>query len=454
LSNHFMQSLAAGLPLSQGCLLVGFGAVLLPRDHCRPSHLVLWSSDDRTGVDMAVATIGSGCAKVISDTFKVDARTRALYIQAGLSAALSIFLPSPILGLLLIQELNGVTRPGRLTLSSAVSPQSSALAEESTAEIQNLVNHDLMEQVLISTITAASANAVVQILFPEPAVEAMRMQNYTFPTSSSENGYNAYLDWLRAIPLGLLSGSIVTLTGVIYLKWSWTRVKGCAFLMYNERLKFTRGRQIFATLGGLICGVLGFVWSYPLLFDNGVNAWQNVLDAKAEGLSAYEVLHFGLHVMLGIAVCMGCGILGGCAFPMLTVGACLGVGISCHFFPLALSVPCCMAGSISGFLPAPFTTVLTVSVMFNLDPNQCTSVLIATLASYTVTGGSGVVRRLSRCAWKMAIEEDMDVLMESEDEDVTPQDVEIQEGRPLADYEIRQEIRSKIFGSPSTDGED
>jgi hypothetical protein len=80
--------------------------------------------------------------------------------------------------------------------------------------------------------------------------------------------------------------------------------------------------------------------------------------------------------------------------------------------------------------------ILTVSMMFNLDPNQCTSVLITMLASDTVTGGAGIVHRLSRCAWKMATEEDMAILVETEYA-VMPQDVEIQEGRPLADYEIR-----------------
>jgi hypothetical protein len=63
-----------------------------------------------------------------------------------------------------------------------------------------------------------------------------------------------------------------------------------------------------------------------------------------------------------------------------------------------------------------------------------------------VTGGAGIVHRLSRCAWKMAIEEDMAILVETED-DVTTQNVEIQEGRPLADNEIRQEISPKSSGA-------
>lgn len=342
-------------------------------------------------------------------------------------------------------------RPGALTLSSVMNQQRTARNEEDIVEIRpQLANHDVMEQVLVASISTASCTAMISILFPDSAIAGMKLQSYDLARNDVSDGINVYFDWLRAIVLGLIAGAFVTLGGALYLKWSWSRIKGCAFLMYNERLKFTKARLVFATLAGLICGVLGFVWSYPLLFDNGINAWQNILDAKAAGLSAYQVAHFGLHVLLGVAVCIGCGILGGCAFPMLSVGACMGAAVSCHFFPLSLSVPCCMAGCISGFLPAPFTTVLTVSMLFNLDANESTSVLLAALASYAVTGGSGMLSRLCTCAWKMTIDEEEEVAMMLEEDYVRPPDVEIQDERPLADYEIRQEIRSKIFGSPST----
>jgi H+/Cl- antiporter ClcA len=418
-----------------------------------------------TGVDMAIASIGSGCAKAIGVAFKVDPRTRALYIQAGLSAALSTFLPSPMLGVLLVQELSIISRPGNVILSSTELQQRTStmiLGEDNNyMPVPSLVDHDIMEQVLIASIATASCTTIITVLFPDSIVESMRIQSYDLPQTS--NGCSGYLDWLLAIPLGLLSGVIVTLGSLMYLKWNWTRVTGCAFLMNKDRFHVLAigGQVLFALLAGLICGVLGFLWSYPSLFDNDVNSWQNILpvDASSGGLSPYEVLHFGLHVLMGVTICIGCGILGGCVFPMLSVGACVGVGISCHVFPLALAVPCCMAGCISGFLPAPFTTVLTVSMMFNLDSNQSTSVLLATVASFTVTGGSGLLRRLAAYAWRMSlvveeseeVEDDIADLAEVEDEERTPHDIDIQERRRLADYEIRQEISSKIFGCSSTE---
>jgi H+/Cl- antiporter ClcA len=296
-------------------------AVLCEQSHpLTPFHLT------DTGVEMAVACIGSGCAKVVVTVFKVDPRTRALYIQAGLSAALSTFLPSPLLGILLVQELSIATRPGSITLSSAVVRQHSStmvLGEEKEVSIQTLADHDLMEQVHIASIATASCTAVLRLLFPDSVIESMRIQSYALSPSSS--GYSINLDWLLAIPMGLLCGAVVTLAGMMYLKWNWTRVKGCTFLIHNQRFKlFVRGRQVFALLAGLICGVLGFLWSFPPLFDNGVNAWQNVLVVSSERMSPYEVLHFGFHVLIGVAICTGCGILGGCSFPMLTVGACVG----------------------------------------------------------------------------------------------------------------------------------
>lgn len=111
-----------------------------------------------------------------------------------------------------------------------------------------------------------------------------------------------------------------------------------------------------------------------------------------------------------------------------------------------------MAACIAGFVPAPFTIVLTVSMMFNLDGNQSTSVLIAALASYTFTGGSGILRRLAGCAWKMSMEEDEAIVSALEvDDEMNSADVDVEEERPRADYEIRQEISSTIFGSHSND---
>jgi H+/Cl- antiporter ClcA len=184
-----------------------------------------------------------------------------------------------------------------------------------------------------------------------------------------------------------IGGALVTISGAVYLKWAWTRVKLYTYL--ENRLKFYRDRQIFAAFAGLIVGMLAFIWSYPILLNNHINSWQNVLIAYSNESSAYEILHFSLHIIIGVAICIGCGALGGCCFPMLKAGVCLGVGISCPFSPLSLSVPCCMVSTLAGFIPAPFTVVGTMSLIFDLDRNQSTSVLLAALASYTVTGGLG-----------------------------------------------------------------
>jgi len=216
----------------------------------------------------------------------------------------------------------------------------------------------------------------------------------------------------------------------------------------HERLPIRRARQLFAIFAGLICGILAFVWSHPFLLDNDVNAWQNVLDARS-GSSAYDILHFGLHVIIGVSICIGCGILGGCCFPLLNAGVCLGIGVSCSAFPLPVSIPCCMAACIAGFVPAPFTIVLTISMVFDLDSNQSISVLIAAMSSFTCTGGLGGLRHLAGCAWKLSREVDAAAgEPEGELEGVAAEIEESQQERPQADFEIRQEVSSAIFGSP------
>jgi H+/Cl- antiporter ClcA len=242
-------------------------------------------------------------------------------------------------------------------------------------------------------------------------------------------------------------GCLVTLSGAMYLKWAWTRVKLCNYL--ESRFHFRYARQLFAGFAGMITGILAIVWSYPFLLDNHINAWQQILVASTNGVQACEILHFGLHVIIGVAVCIGCGILGGCCFPMLNAGVCLGVGISCSFFPMRLSVPCSMASCLTGFVPAPFAMVLTISLIFDLDNNQSTSVLIAGLASYTVTGGLGGLRQLGDCAWR--ITRDIDAVTDSYHRlEVEPEYGESAGGRRPS-FEIRNEIGARIFGAAKAD---
>jgi H+/Cl- antiporter ClcA len=244
-----------------------------------------------------------------------------------------------------------------------------------------------------------------------------------------------------------IGGILVTISGAMYLKWSWTRVKLCTYL--ENSLKFYHARQIFAAFAGLIVGMLAFIWSYPFLLNNHINSWRDVLIAYSNGSSACEILHFGLHIIIGVAICIGCGILGGCCFPMLKAGICLGVGISCPFFPLSLSIPCCMVSTLAGFIPAPFTVVLTISLIFNLDKNQSTSVLLAALASYTVTGGLGGLRQLGDCAWQIA--RDIDAIAGELHHDAieAEEDGALERGQRRPSFEIRNEVSSTIFGSMS-----
>ena len=243
-----------------------------------------------------------------------------------------------------------------------------------------------------------------------------------------------------------IGGILVTVSGAMYLKWAWTRVKLCTYL--ENRLKLYRARQFFSGFAGLITGILAFIWSYPFLLDNHINAWQNILVAHSNGSSsAYEILHFGLHIIIGAAICIGCGILGGCCFPMLNFGACLGVAISCSFFPLSLSIPCCMVSTLAGFIPAPFTVVLTITLIFDLDKNQSTSVLLAALASYTVTGGLGGLRQLGNCAWQIA--QDIDAVAGGEIQRETEEDGVLERGQRRPSFEIRNEVSSTIFGNTS-----
>jgi Voltage gated chloride channel len=193
------------------------------------------------------------------------------------------------------------------------------------------------------------------------------------------------------------------------------------------------------------------------MFENGVNAWQRVVEAKysSGGMSAYEALHFGLHVIIGLAISAGCGLLGGPVFPMLVVGACVGVSLPSRLVPLNLTLPCCMAASVGAFVPAPFTVISTISLVFRLDTNQSISVFIATMAACTCTGGTGGLRCMFEYVWGVPRLHNAGVGTASprighEPDSTTVNDDEADSERPPSDFEILNGVRSAIFGSPAS----
>jgi H+/Cl- antiporter ClcA len=401
---------------------------------------------------LAVSALGSGVANVIAVSFHVDQRSHALYVQAGVAAAFSLLLPSPLLGLLLVQELRIATRPTTLNVSSAVSKRASVggagrprIPQEEGGQLFG--ENDLLEQITIDGLATIASTATASAIVPVQWQSTLHLGPLKLEGRDFE-----YIDWLLAIPMGILGGITVILAAALYLKWNWSRCRGCQYL-HSRGLMTSIVRQLFVVLAGLVFGMLGVLWSTPPLFENGVNAWQGVVQAHLSGISAFEVIHFGLHVIMGLAICLGCGLLGGPVFPMLVVGACLGVSLSSGVVPLNLTLPCCMAASLGGFIPAPFTVISTMSLLFDLDSNQTISVFIATMVASACCGGTGAIRCMGEYVWDLPRLHDVATQntgwLGHEPETMAMDDDDGNRERPPSDFEILQGVRSALFGSPA-----
>jgi hypothetical protein len=387
----------------------------------------------------------------------VDERSRALYVQAGVASAFSILLPSPLLGLLLVQELRIATRPNTLSVSSVLSKRTMIGGGEGTVGRSRTLQeergqkipweNDMLEQLTIDGVAMIASTATVSAIVPSWWQSILFLR----PTQLEKRDFE-YFDWLLAVLLGILGGITVILATALYLKWNWSRCKGCQYL-HRKGWMSPIARQVFVLLAGLVFGMLGIVWSKPPLFENGVNAWQGVVQASLSGMSAFEGLHFGLHVIMGLAICLGCGILGGPVFPMLVVGSCLGVSMPRSIISLNLSLPCCMGACLGAFVPAPFTVISTISLLFGLDSNQTMSVFIATMAACACSGGTGGILCMGEYVWGIPLlhveAAQGTPLLGHEQESIAMDEEEANDERPPSDFEIIQGIQSALFGNPS-----
>ena len=90
-----------------------------------------------------------------------------------------------------------VTRPVSLTMSSAV-----VLQQTEPDSSEKNEDHDLVEQVSVAAISMASCSAILSVIFPSSAIRSIVLGHYTLPDRESRQF--EYLDWIRAILLGII----------------------------------------------------------------------------------------------------------------------------------------------------------------------------------------------------------------------------------------------------------
>ena len=125
------------------------------------SSLILLATGAPMGPEYALGSLGSGLASLLSSLFKLNRRSEAGLVQAGLAGSLGALLLSPILGVSVLQEMSLTGRPADVLLDS-VTCSEIGLGRDRIA----LRDHDWMEQITLGGTAATIVYVVVRLLSP------------------------------------------------------------------------------------------------------------------------------------------------------------------------------------------------------------------------------------------------------------------------------------------------
>jgi H+/Cl- antiporter ClcA len=389
------------------------------------------------GPEQVLGAIGSGIAAVLARWLRVPRRTEALWIQTALSASLGGFFPCLLVGPVVIHEMSVTSRPSKITVDAVVAHEvlptdtDPTNGDVSTAASSSVhpEDHDYIEVFILNLVSATLASLVIRWIH----LAAVHSMDLTPVPNDFEVWHLA-----AALPLGVLCAVVGSSVLVLNL------------VIRGIRQRLSRGMVrlgapvwlisiLFPTIAGLVHGLLGLY--FPYATGTGLSflrdAW-NAAIQKETLLSVSQLSWTAVVRVVGLSVSLGFGLIGGTVIPTLVVGFCMGLALSLSIssLPLSLVVPCCMAACPVSIFPAPVTAVIAISLLTGCSAEQTGPILIASVVAFTITGGTGVLRRLGN--WQL-VSNDNDV----EDETSGPR---LPRG-PLSDDEILQGVRSAIFGS-------
>ena len=202
-------------------------------------------------------------------------------------------------------------------------------------------------------------------------------------------------DCLDAVAIGAVCAVIafvfILATGVS--KQVFNRIK-----IRLENIPFL-AQIIPPVLGGLMIGFTNY--ALPSTVGNGSMLVSTLVTDAYNGTVSKDLLIktcFARGALLAIS--MNCGFIGGFIFPLLTIGVLVGV-ISHELLPDApygLFLTCFISALPAGIAPIPYTLICLTAFLFSLNVYQITPVFIATMVSYLIVSGTGILPTLQRKA--------------------------------------------------------
>ena len=303
--------------------------------------------------DKSEARNGTGGDSTSQDD--VESRRTKLIILAGMVAAFSTILPTPASAILLCLELPGFE----------------ALTRQ----------HGLP---YVRTVSQLKIAGTVSFL-----VFDYFYDNTYLPTQTLLPGF-LHLYSTTDVFVGMFFGVMGAALALVYFITAGITkgLTGKAKIYLDEKIGKEKRILILATVGGLLYGVLGYI--FPLTVGDGSYQIGTVI-VKGGNISA-SVLIASLFVkMLTYWISNETGFVGGLLYPLLLMGSLLG---RVFVNEVGWSWGSCMAPSlvavVSAFVPVPFgMMVLSISV-FNLSSRGGISTLLCVVTAHLLFVGIGI----------------------------------------------------------------
>lgn len=386
------------------------------------------------GPEAALGTLGGAVGMVLGGWRPDVENRRNMATLVCMAGAMGSLLPTPLLSVIIMHELNLVsnygdskvkgTAPGHghsgagRSFSSTASLASLdgsdlgvlqlsggagggypygfrmfAVAEDAGGAARGK-HHDWMEQVTLMGFAAAAAYTTYFGLVGYTYVDPEQLPIAVVDLIKLDKDL-AYERWYigASVLLGVLSGAL----GLITVVWMGAaRQIGDRLVLRLQALGAPRRVAIFlrTIVAAAIIGVVSV--QLPLtLGDGGIQLGSLIrFGTKGYGTGGIWALMFAKIFLLGLS--LGFGFVGGQIFPCMFVGTCAGI-LTSHYWPdlpMVLTLPCMVAAVPCSFAPLPLTFVLLIEYVFELGSEYSAPVLVSCIVAFLTSCGVGVAQSI------------------------------------------------------------
>ncbi|MGI9603301.1 MAG: chloride channel protein [Acidimicrobiales bacterium] len=284
---------------------------------------------------------GGAVGEWFSDRIGVDDEIRRINTLAGINGSVGGLLTSPILGTLLITELNP--------------PE----------------GQDQYYRVVAPSLVGSVFGFFVIFSF----VGATFLEVFAVPTFDVEIWHFGI-----AVLLGIVGAFLARLLGAT------------VYLMRNLASRITN-TVVRAGIGGLAIGLIAV--SFPLTLGSGKAQLPEMID-QADQLGGWLLVAVVLAKILAMAVSLGTGFIGGPVMPTLVIGGAAGVAthVIIPDLPIALTLSCLLVAVPGASIKAPFAMALLAALTVGVGPITVAPAAVSVLTAYLLTAGLGLFSRI------------------------------------------------------------